>query len=236
MNLRLPIVVSVVAAAAGVAVFRGTHTVAPAALSVVDAAPSESPPLGRRVAVRERSPRIVVYVAGEVRHRGIYELAPTARAGDALRAAGGATASADLVAVNLAEPLSDGDEVAVPALGEDAAPAGTRSRSHGRHHGRHKKRRHHRHRLLPESETAQATGAESTADSGDREPTTVVRLNSADESELETLPGIGPALAERIVQFREQTGPYASTDDLLDVAGVTQTKLDAIAPYVSTGS
>jgi competence protein ComEA len=235
MNLRLPIVVSVVAAAAGVAVFRSTHAAPPVPASVVDAAPSQSATVPRS-AVRERAARIVVYVAGEVRHRGIYELAPSARAGDALRAAGGATASADLVAVNLAQPLSDGDEVAVPALGEDASPAGTRSRNHARHHGRHKKKRHHRHRVAPVSDMSATTGAESTAEIGDSEPIAIVRLNSADESELETLPGIGPALAERIVQFREQAGPYVSTDDLLDVAGVTQSKLDAIAPYVSTGS
>jgi competence protein ComEA len=227
MNLRLPIVVSVVAAAAAVAVFRNTHTVPPAAVSSVDAAPSETPGSARQFAVRERSSRIVVYVAGQVLHRGIYELSPTARAGDALRAAGGATANADLVAVNLAQPLSDGDEVAVPAFGDDATRGGARSSGHGRHHGRHKKKRHHRHRVAPDSETA---------DTVDAEPTVVVHLNSADESELETLPGIGPALAERIVQFREQAGPYASTDDLLDVAGVTQSKLDAIAPYVATGS
>jgi competence protein ComEA len=175
------------------------------AATSVSPTPEARPPLARA----GRAARIVVYVAGAVRRAGIYELPPSARAFDALRAAGGATAGADMMAVNLAQPLSDGDEVAVP-------PAGTRRSAHtrasaGRAHAHHKKKRHRR----------------------DDAPSSVVDLNAAGESELEDLPGIGPALAERIVAFREQTGPYGSSDDLLDVAGMTQSKLDAIAPYVS---
>ncbi|GAC1523097.1 MAG: hypothetical protein NVS2B3_18880 [Vulcanimicrobiaceae bacterium] len=62
--------------------------------------------------------------------------------------------------------------------------------------------------------------------------TSALDLNRATTSELEALPGIGPALAERIVAMRAQTGPFASTDDLLDVGGMTQGRLDAIVPFV----
>jgi competence protein ComEA len=228
MNLRLPLVLTVVTGAAAVAVFRSQHAAPSPALPFEAASETGVAAPPPRAAMRVRAAQIVVYVAGEVRRRGIYELPASARASDAVRAAGGATANADLVAVNLAEPLNDGDEVAVPALGDDAPAAGTHSRKRA-HHRRHHKKKHH-HRATAE------TVASDTADGSDAPPPNVVNLNRADESELESLPGIGPALAERIVEFREQTGPYASADDLLDVSGVTQSKLDAIAPYVSTGN
>ena len=58
-------------------------------------------------------------------------------------------------------------------------------------------------------------------------------MNAADEATLETLPGIGPSLAERIVAFRDLNGPFASSDELLDVGGMTAGKVDAISPYVT---
>jgi competence protein ComEA len=211
MNLRLPIVAAIVVAAAGAAAVRAFHPLVAPGFAPDRSIQSPSPaPRPSLAAGGGRETRIVVYVAGEVRRGGIYELPPSARAFDALRAAGGATANADMVAVNLAQPLADGDEVAVPALGARRS-AHARSRS-GHARARHKKKKHREERDAP---------------------TTVIDLNAADESELEGLPGIGPALAQRIVAFRQQAGRYGSSDDLLDVAGMTQRKLDAIAPYVA---
>jgi competence protein ComEA len=227
MNIRIPVIVAIVATAAGCAVFRAAHPVAPGAAVTVDASPGVSAlRASRRAKLDDRNSLVVVYVAGAVRHRGIYRLPASARAYDAVDAAGGAMPDADLVAVNLAEPLADGDEVAVPALGREVAPARARSHRLGSHDRAHHKKKRHRKRTKVPREEADASGGRSS----------VVELNSADESELETLPGIGPALAQRIVAFREQTGPYASPDDLLDVAGMTPAKLDAIEPYVSAGS
>jgi competence protein ComEA len=172
----------------------------------------------------------VVYVAGAVRHGGLFTLPAGARAMDALRAAGGASEGADLVAVNLAQQLADGDEVAVPSLdgpSQGAAPGRRAHRSKRGSHGR--KHRHHHRRSAPLAVSAD------TGDASDG-PASVVDLNTADESELETLPGVGATLAARIVTFREATGAFSTPDDLLDVSGVTQSKLDAIEPYVTTGA
>jgi competence protein ComEA len=62
-----------------------------------------------------------------------------------------------------------------------------------------------------------------------------VDLNTADESTLAELPGIGQTLAERIVEFRTLNGPFASVDGLADVAGITPQRLDTLAPLLSTG-
>ncbi len=60
-----------------------------------------------------------------------------------------------------------------------------------------------------------------------------VNLNAAGEAELQTLPGIGPVLAERIVRYREENGPFATVDDLTGVKGIGEKKLEALRPYVT---
>ncbi len=242
MHLPLPVIAGVVAVAATAAGYRA-FTVPPhpslhfgASASPSDAAFVATTPDARgngRSKHRGRhgmrgSPgepdgygaKIVVYVAGDVVHAGLYRLSPRARADDAVRAAGGARGDADLLAVNLAARLVDGDEIAVYQQGRApgsrtrrgaAHPAGTTS-THARKARGSRKRK-------------------SAATDGGAGPETVVDLNTADASELETLPGVGSALAERIITVRETSGAFGSIDDLLDVAGMTSGKIDAITPY-----
>ncbi|MFN2459763.1 MAG: ComEA family DNA-binding protein [Candidatus Velthaea sp.] len=158
-------------------------------------------------------PPIVVYVAGDVRNPGIYRLSPQARAADALARAGGAKPDADLVAVNLAAPLHDGEEIAVQKIGA-VAPRARRSPT-----------AHPRAQRTSHARTARRPPADVSIE--------IVDLNSADEIELQTLPGIGPALAARIVAYREINGAFASVDELADVSGVTPHLLDAIVPYAT---
>jgi competence protein ComEA len=164
--------------------------------------------------------RVLVYVAGAVVHPGVYALAGDARANDALAKAGGATHDADLVAVNLAAHVADGDEIAVPHFGE--ANSRPTARSSPRRAGSASERRTRRR---PRRSTASSTTADAQA----------VDLNSADAQTLAELPGIGPTLAERIVEFRTLNGPFASVDGLADVAGITPQRLDALIPLLTTG-
>lgn len=153
---------------------------------------------------------LVVYVAGEVAHPGVYTLPAGARVESAVRRAGGTRPDADPFAVNLAEPLRDGEEIAVPQRGASAPVRPRRAASpHPRRSGGR--------RLRGAAEA----------------PPGVVDLNAADASALAALPGIGPELAGRIVAFREVNGRFESVDELLDVSGITQHRYDAIAPYVT---
>jgi competence protein ComEA len=201
--------VAVLAAIAAL-VFRPPHSQA-----VIAASPQSSPFARHFAPAPHRTEQIVVYVAGEVERPGVYRFAPDARATDAIERAGGVKTDADTVAVNLAAPLHDGDEVAVPKIGATAPKARRATRVP-----------HPRATRRPR--TSRNTRATNRATEHTQQP---VDINSADENALQTLPGIGPALAARIIAFREMNGPFDSVDDLADVSGVTPRMIDDITPY-----
>jgi competence protein ComEA len=167
----------------------------------------EAPPVARRRGVPAGSgppPDVaVVYVAGAVARPGVYTVATTARVLDALARAGGANADADLLRVNLAARVNDGEEIAVLRRGE-AAPSARRTAAPNRPLHRKKRR------------AVEAVAAEP------------LDLNSATADELAELPGLGSELADRIVQFRDVNGPFTSVDELADVSGMTPARLDRL--------
>ena len=149
---------------------------------------------------RARVLQAVVYVAGAVARPGLYRLPVGSRVNEAVKLAGGLRADADAISVNLAARVQDGDEIAVPVMGEKSRPP----------------RNPRKHSQAKRLKTMQ-----------------IVNLNSADATALAAVPGIGTALAQRIVALRENEGPFETLDQLLDVAGMTQTKLDRASSYLS---
>ncbi len=145
------------------------------------------------------SPALIVYVAGAVLSPGVYQVPGNARVQQAVLAAGGAVADADLDAMNLAAFLRDGDRVYVPHKGA-AVPAVVGATS----------------------------GAPSAGTSGSGQTTAPIDLNRAGAEELDALPGVGPATAAAIVTYRERSGPFASIDDLLKVPGIGPAKVEAL--------
>lgn len=139
---------------------------------------------------------IEVYVTGAVAHPGVYSLPSDARVEDAVDAAGGMTEEADTVAINLAQPLRDGDHVHVPVQGE---------------------------------KPVQVSEAKQPEVKGESEARFPVNINTASAEMLQAIPGIGPALAARIIEAR----PYGSVDDLLRVQGIGPTTLEKIRAYVT---
>jgi competence protein ComEA len=148
---------------------------------------------------------VVVHVVGAVALPGVHRLPAGARVVDAVDAAGGATPDADLGRVNLAAPLTDGQQVYVLRVGETPPPPAPTS-------------------------TGGAGGAGGTTGTGAAGGASdaVINVNTASATELEELPGVGPATAEAIIAHREEHGPFASIDDLLDVRGIGEAKLEQI--------
>ena len=163
----------------------------------------------------------MVYVAGAVARPGLYALRDGARAADAVARAGGLRSDADSASVNLAQRVSDGDEVEVAVRGERPARSIPRTSGSRFHHSRSVHARSRRSRRDDAVQPSDAVSTDSAVD-----------VNAADASSLSAVPGIGRAIAGRIVELRERTGPFATLDELLDVAGMTQSRLERARPYL----
>jgi competence protein ComEA len=138
------------------------------------------------------SPTFYVHVVGRVKVPGVYELEVGSRLFDAVVAAGGFMDDADQASVNLARPLSDGEQVIILKLGDQPNNVGSHS------------------------------GAN-----------TQISLNRASESELESLPGVGPALANRIIDWRTANGGFKRKEDLLQVGGIGSKLFASLEKLVS---
>ena len=155
---------------------------------------------------------LVISVVGKVANPGLVTLTNGARVADALRAAGGALPGTDDTALNLARRLTDGEQiyVGIPVptnanTGADApAPPDT-----------------------PLPATGKKSGKAAT-------PTTKVNLNTATTDELQTLPGIGPAMAQRILTWRTQHGHFDSINQLREVGGIGDTRFAKLENLVTT--
>ena len=216
MKTLIPIAIA--AAVGAVALFRPVPPPVAGPSGWSSAAPEAR---GGRNARRTPAPPAMVYVAGDVVRPGVYPVGPAARTRDALSLAGGTRPDADLVAVNLAAHIRDGDEIVVPVRG---APGSANGAPGARGHGRgHRTGGPHR---------APGTARHRRSRRGEPPPAAEVDINTADADTLASIPGIGDGLAKRIVEFRAENGAFASVDELLDVAGITEHRLDAMLPYV----
>ena len=148
-----------------------------------------------------------VDVAGAVRSPGVYTLPTASIIADAIAAAGGPSADADLDRVNKAVPLSDGMQVYVPHEAETAAPQP----------------------VEPIPAKAAAVPLTETGAGGASDPGALVDINTATLAELDTLPGVGPATAQRIIDGR----PYSTIEDLMRVKGIGQATFDKLKDYIT---
>ena len=141
---------------------------------------------------------MVVHVVGAVVRPGVVTLGPGSRVSAAMDRAGGATADADLARLNLARVVADGERLYVPKVGETDIPAALDE--------------------APGAGGAAVPGG--VASPGVEVDVDAVDLNTADQATLETLPGIGPSLAQRILAWRDEHGRFSAVEDLLDVSGI----------------
>lgn len=167
--------------------------------------PNKYSETGAPTSLSPTSGTVFVHVTGQVATPGLYELKPGSRIHDALTAAGGPTPEANTSAVNLAELVSDGTQIYVPAIGEEVS--------------------------LPSAHTVQ--GKDNTSSGSSPSSNQLVNLNTADAAELQTLPKVGPVLAESIIAWREEHGGFQSVDELDQVSGIGPATLEKLRPLVT---
>jgi competence protein ComEA len=168
---------------------------------------------------------IIVHVSGAVVAPGVYHLPVGSRVYQALEAAGGALPGAQVDLLNLAALVRDGERIRVPAgdpaSGEPAPPAKTGPAPN------------------PAAPTPAApAGQEKPRAAGGSmaRPGRLVDPNTASSSELQTIPGIGPVLAARIIEYRETVAPFTRPEDLLNVPGIGVKTLEKIEKYLEFGN
>lgn len=150
---------------------------------------------------------LTVYVSGEVKNPGMYEMPAGSRAQEAIEKAGGMTLNANVNKVNLAKKCKDGMQINVPAL--SVKQAKTRSGS---------------------SQGRRSAGIVNSAEV-EQENLTAVNLNSATIEELENLPGVGQTTAQKIIEYRQQHR-FDKIEDVMNVKGIGKAKFQKMKNYL----
>ncbi|MCL2121278.1 MAG: ComEA family DNA-binding protein [Clostridiales bacterium] len=151
---------------------------------------------------------LAVHVVGGVASPGLYFLPQGSRIYDAVMIAE-PEEGADLSKINMALPLEDGMQIRIPLIGKLADWGGEAL-------------------ILRSSENQEYVQGASEQDSASGK----VNINKASAKELETLPGIGPAYSQRIIQYREQNGGFKSIEDLMKVKGIGTAKMSDLRDLV----
>ena len=148
---------------------------------------------------------IYVHIVGEVKNQGVICLVKGQRIVDAIEKAGGVTELADLGKVNLAFVLSDGQKVRIPSVDDEGS--------------------------LNEDYVS-VDGGNNVVSGGGGSSVRRININTASQTELETITGVGPSLAAKIISYREKNGKFKSVDELRNVSGIGDAKFEALKDFV----
>jgi len=150
-------------------------------------------------------PSVIVHITGAVKNPGVYQLSSTDRIIDAVKIAGGETEEANLDLINLAALLKDGQKIIVPyQIYNETGEEDNRNIYNNIEKGY------------------------SSSDSTSRK----ININIADTIILQTLPGIGPVLSERIIEYRNKNGLFGVIDDIKNVSGIAEKKYEGIKDLI----
>ena len=154
----------------------------------------------------EENSKIYVHVSGAVNSPGLVELKASDRVQNAINAAGGAREDANLDGVNLAKKVEDSEQIVVPSKNDGGVPD-----SGGE-----------------DAVSSAASDAQSTSASSGK-----VNINTADSAQLQTISGIGPSKAQKIIDYRTANGAFKSVEDLTNVSGIGEKTLLSIKDQIT---
>lgn len=155
--------------------------------------------------------KIVVHITGAVNKEGIVELQTGARITDAIEKAGGAKENADIKNINLATVLEDGMKVHIPTIEETQANSENINVENN---------------ASSQINTGTKEVASNTKTQGK------ININTATEEELDTLPGIGPSTAAKIIEYRKENGKFKNIEEIKEVSGIGDAKYEKIKELI----
>ena len=162
--------------------------------------------------------KIMVYITGEVKNPGIYELEENSRIKDVIEKAGGLKETADITDINLATILQDEDKITIPSKEENKQEKQNTEKIQS-------------NKQSKTTEKSQNTTSISTNTTG-KNQNTKVNINTATQTELETLPGIGPSIASKIMSYRKENGKFKSIEEIKKVNGIGESKYKKIKELI----
>ena len=155
---------------------------------------------------QEETEKIAIHVTGEVKKEGLIYLPLGSRVADAIKEAGGETKNADLSQINLAYQLQDGQKLYIPNKNEIISEY-----------------------IISATGNTESEGSSSNNLKGENK----VNINTATQSELDQLPGIGPSIAQRIIDYREENGNFQKIEDVQNVKGIGDAKYEEIKDSIT---
>ncbi len=153
---------------------------------------------------------VIIHITGSVKNPGIVKLKEGSRIEDAIESAGGLTENADITKVNLAYVVEDGTKIKIPSASEE--DIGDED-------------------IIDSKSGDNIIIKENTVSSNNS--TQTININKATEKEFETLPGIGPSLASKIIEYRNQNGKFESIEDIKNVNGIGDNKYEKIKDLIT---
>lgn len=153
---------------------------------------------------------VIIHITGSVKNPGIVKLKEGSRIEDAIESAGGLTENADITKVNLAYVVEDGTKIKIPSASEE--DIGDED--------------------IIDSKSGDNIIIEENAVPSNNS-TQTININKATEKEFETLPGIGPSLASKIIEYRNQNGKFGSIEDIKNVNGIGDNKYEKIKDLIT---
>ena len=159
---------------------------------------------------------IIVHVSGAVNKEGIVELAPNSRISDAIDQAEGLKENADTKEINLAFKLEDGMKIYIPTIGENNNIENEESSNY----------------ITSSGGIVQAQ-EENIEINSDQKTSQKININTATQTELETLPGIGPSTSTKIINYREENGKFQTIEEIKEVSGIGDAKYENIKDLIS---
>ncbi|MGI6294498.1 MAG: helix-hairpin-helix domain-containing protein [Armatimonadota bacterium] len=163
-------------------------------------------------AQQEETSKVIFQVAGCVNKPGVFNVAKGTRIIEGIKLAGGPTADADLESLNLAAKIEDGSKIYIPS--KSVAPEATAVMT------------------MPAASKSPSSSRTSSSNKLHNPGDGKVNINTADENELQRLPGVGPSTAQAILDYRSKIRRFSSVDQLDDVKGIGPKKLDKMRPFI----